>query len=177
MPGGCSRSRGSGSCGPIQGLQSDVQGPRPLPGHGRGHGPCSSWRYSGTVFGGALPPLCVLKREKDGLWGRRLCQAAEQGGHQPPVLGFGFFSPFPPPWPGLHSLPVLSPKTPLHREQQEITVRKERPGNVSGAGPRDVRRDGEGVPMCTTRAVGVPLPSAGRPSPQVWGTKAGTGDS
>lgn len=129
---------------------------------GRGHllQPEIHW----DISGGRLPRPCVPRKERDGLWGGSLCLTAEQGRHQAPALGFEFFPPFPPPWPGLHSLPALRPETSLHRQQLEITHRKGRPGHVSGAaaGSGDAWQDGEEVPVCRTKAAGVPQGGQGR---------------
>lgn len=67
---------------------SDVQG------SAKGHGPCSSWRYS-EVLGGVPPPLCVSWKERDRLWlGEGFAWQLSREGTNHELWGLGFFSRF-----------------------------------------------------------------------------------
>lgn len=63
-------------------------------------------------FWGELPHACVCPgRKGTACGGGMLCLGSSTG--RALTANFGVFFPFPPPWPGVHSLPALSPETPL----------------------------------------------------------------
>lgn len=119
-------------------------------------------------FWGSSPTSACAQEGKGRAVGREALPGSWAG--RAPTTSFGVWG-FLPISSSLHSLPALSPETPLHRQQLEITHRKERPGNASGAaaGPGDVWQDGEGAFPAGPRQWGSPTPSASRPSPTSGG--------